>query len=109
MSKKIKPDPNDRLYNMKDLHSWCEEALPGEEYVYWTGHLGRDRFDDANPERRKLADSMAKAAMDLYENKKVALIQRRTTKKSKWDYVAVKLLPRHNRWVREASTAHTRP
>lgn len=97
MAKK-KVNPNDRLYDMPDMHTWCDEALPGQEYIYWTGFVAVDRIRKSHPDKMKQCISMAKAAMDLYEKGKVALIQRRVPKRATWDYVAVKLFPsRHRR------------
>jgi len=103
MTRRKKPDPNEKLYDQKDLHSWLEEAIPGQEYVYWTGFLAKDRDDASKPERSKQADLMGKAAMSLCEAGKVTLVQRRTPKKARFEYIAVKLLPKNNRWVREAN------
>jgi hypothetical protein len=104
---KKKANPNDRLYTMPDIHTWCDEALPGQEYIYWTGFVAVDRFKKTQDDKRHQCASMAKAALDLFEKGKVALIQRRKPKRATWDYVAVKLYPSRYRRTQSVIRGHS--
>ena len=78
--------------NDVDLCVWVVDAQPGDQIVYYTGHLSRDRLPHSEGYseaiRRKIGE-LGNSAWMLGEEYWVHLVQRRVSTGC-WDYIAVR-------------------
>jgi hypothetical protein len=81
-----------RMMNDVDLCVWVADARPGEQIVYYTGHLSRDRLphrDGYSESVRRKVGELGNAAWMLGDENWVHLVQRRVSYGC-WDYIAVR-------------------
>lgn len=75
--------------NGTEFQAWVMGAPPGDSVIYHTGYLPWDR---RNPINRRVAEA-ANAAWWAYEQRLVALVQRRLGD-LKFEYIAIKSRPK---------------